>query len=234
LNEDEFKHAVKAALLFLEAAEAMLQPQTELDLYAAQQSWQKALAAAQIAGIRGPDFPEDIGKSIQLLLSRRTHAITNLPNNYWTEDQLRAKIVGRSNWGLILVTVSGFTQFVASYASQEEPILFFVARLLTQTRAVFQDDQIFIGHLGHYEYTPDPRLVLIPGEKSSPYLAEIVHWINDRFTESGSTPFTHALAELNQAELEFTVKAKAITSAAYSFQDLHALLDTLSSTPSSG
>ncbi|HXV43001.1 MAG TPA: response regulator, partial [Anaerolineae bacterium] len=89
LNDEEYKHAIKAGLFFLAATEAMAQPETEMDLEAAQASWQQALAAAQVADIRAHDFPEDLGKSIALMYSKQTDPVTGLPNSHWTEAKFR-------------------------------------------------------------------------------------------------------------------------------------------------
>jgi DNA-binding NarL/FixJ family response regulator len=227
LNDEEYKHAIKAALFFLAATETMAQPETEMDLEAAQASWQQALAAAQVADIRAHDFPEDLGKSIALMYSKQTDAVTGLPNSHWTEAKFRGKIIGQQEWALIRVTIKGFNKFVTTYASQEEPILFFVGRLLKSVRDEFDDQRLFIGHLGHYEYSSEPSFVILLNPKSTPHLHKMAHWLEDKFSRTGSGPFMPQFGQVDQPELTFSLEAKTMTGAEYNFHDLHELLDRL-------
>jgi CheY-like chemotaxis protein len=226
-NDVEYQHAIKAALYYLDAAEAVKRPESELDLVRAKQRWAEAIAAAEFASIRAHDFPGDMGNTIELALSRQTDSLTGLPNQHWSEAQLRRYVIGQSHWAMILIAINGFERFVRKYASQEESILFFVGKLLKRVREIFNDDQIFIGHLGHLEYTLEPTFILLPGPDTKLKLANIAAWIEKAFSQTGSTPFTHEFKQLPQSELKFQLLAKVITSTEYSFQDLHEVLDTL-------
>jgi hypothetical protein len=125
------------------------------------------------------------------------------------------------------VTIKGFNKFVTAYASQEEPILFFIGKLLKDVRDEFDDQKLFIGHLGHYEYSSEPSFVILLNPKSAPHLNKMAQWLEEKFSRTGSAPFTPQFGHAGQPELTFTLEAKTMTGTQYNFQDLHDLLDRL-------
>lgn len=227
-DEEEYKNAVKAALIYLDATESITRLETELDIEAAQKSWDSAQEAAKLASIRIQDFPMDMASTIDLTRSKQTHPMTGLPNSYWTQERLRSKIVEQNEWALLRVMINGFNKFVAAYASQEESILFFVAHLLLKkTRETFEDKDLFIGHLGYSEHITEPTFVIIPGENSIHRVGEMARWIEDEFEKTGSKTFTPEGTKAHEPDLSFMVEATPLTGADYYFEDLHKLLDTL-------
>lgn len=229
-DDEKYKHAIKAVLWYLNAAELIAEPETELDIEAAEESWKKALKAAKIAGVKERGFPEAIGYKIKSTQDERTRSVTGLPFGRWTEDKLRSKVIERKDWALIRVTIKGFDEFVAAYASQEEPILTFVAKLLKRTRDEFKDQELFIGHLGHREYTSEPGFVVIPGKESTRCVADMARWIESEFEKKARlfAP-TFFEDEASHQKQTLAVEAKVLTSVEYNFSDLHHLLNTLGS-----
>lgn len=229
-DDKEYKNAIKAALYYLDATEALAQPQTELDIDAAADSWQKALESAQIAGIKEQHFPEALGYKIEAM---RPHSITGLPTGAWTAEKLKNSIVGREdNWALIRVRIKGLNKFVANFTSQEEPIFVFVAKLLRQTREKFADREIFIGHLGHREHISEPNFVIIPGQTSQKRVGKIAAWLEERFAQTDIRLFIPDLeverSELDIKQLTLALETWVLPDDEYNFfPDLHFLLDTL-------
>jgi DNA-binding NarL/FixJ family response regulator len=229
-DADKYKNAIKAALWYWDAADLIAEPETELDIDAAKESWQKALKAAKIAGIEERDFPATMRYRIKSKRDELTHSVTRLPIGHWTEDKLRSEVVGCEDWALIRMTIKGFKEFVAALASQEEPILNSVAGLLKRARVEFEDQRLFIGHLGHLDYTPEPGFVVLPSEKSVDRIADMARWIENEFEKKAGL-FAPAFSEdrANQQELTLAVEAKVLTSVEHTFPDLHHLLDILGS-----
>ncbi len=229
-DSDKYKNAIKAVLWYLDALDLITEPETELDITAALESWKKALGAADMAGIKGRPFPESVGYQIEAKRDELTHSVTGLPIGHWTQEKLRDKIVGHQDWALVRVTIKGFGRFVATFPSQEEPILSLVAGLLKRARDEFQDQGLFIGHLGYLEHTLEPTFVLIFGEGGARHVADSAHWIETEFQKTGSELFMPALESIaGQHGLALSVEARAMTGAEHTFPDLHLLLDTLGS-----
>lgn len=228
---DKYKSTIKAILWYLNAVDLIEEPKTELDIAAAQESWRKALEIAAIAGIKGRPFPETVGYKIKSTRDEMTHSVTGLPIGHWTQEELKRRIIGRQDWALIRVAIKGFSQFVATFSSQEESILSFVAGLLKKARNEFQGQELFIGHLGYLELTLEPSFVLIPGEKDMLHTPDIARWIEDEFRKVGSELFTPEFdgKQADQQGVTLAVEAKTMTSAEVTFPDLHLLLDTLGS-----
>jgi hypothetical protein len=229
-DADKYRNAIKAALWYLDATDLVIEPETELDIEAAEESWKRAVKAAGIAGIKARSLAEDIGDKIESTHHKLTHSVTGLPIGSWTEDKLRSKVTEHKDWAFIRVTIKGFNKFVAAFASQEEPILIFVAGLLKRARDEFQDQELFIGHFGYLEYTPEPGFVVVPGKKSIRRVVDMAHWIESEF-EKKARLFAPTFFEdkANQQEPTLAVEAKVLTSVEHTFLDLHHLLDTLGS-----
>lgn len=229
-DAEKYKHVVKAALWYLDAADFIAEPKTELDIATAEQRWKRALEAAEIAGIRERSFPEAIGDKIESTRHKLTHSVTGLPVGRWTKEKLRDKVAGRTDWALIRVTIKGFSDFVSTFASQEEPILTSAAGLLKKARDEFKDQELFIGHFSHREYTAEPSFVLIPGEASVRCAADMAQWLESEFEKKAGL-FAPRLPEesVSQQKPAIAVEAKVLTSVEYAFSDLPHLLDTLGS-----
>jgi hypothetical protein len=232
---EEYKNAVKAALLYQDAAELIAEPETEFDIEHAEGSWHKALEAGKIAGVRERDFPEALGHRIRLARDNRTHSITGLSVDRWTQEKLERMVVGRKDWALIRVTIKGFDEFVRAYPSQEEPILTFVADLLKGARDAFDDQELFIGHLGHHK---DASLVVIPGTESFRLVSDMNRWRKDiaRWVRGIEEEFQqqapNSLSVFGLRDLTLTLEAMTwvgadADSAEPMFTDLHQLLDAL-------
>ncbi len=226
-DHDEYKHALKASLYYLEAADLIEQ----LEIEAATNSWQKALATAQEAGIKERNF-ENLSYKIKALREGLTHATTGLPMGRWTEDSLKSRIVGREgDWALVRVVIQGFSGFASAFPSQEKPILSFVAELLKQARREFEDEEMFIGHLGHREHLAEPVFVVIPGAESMERAGEIAAWLDNRFGQIGSGPFAPSpelLATEDRAKPSFDLELKVFPDDEDNyFSDLPFLIDTL-------
>jgi len=223
----EYKNAVKAALCYWDAAELIAKPETELDIERAEERWHDALETAELAGLRERDFPESIGYRIKLTRENRTHSVTGLPMDRWTGEKLRQSVLGSQDWVLIRVTIQGLDEFIRVYPSQEEPVLTFVAGLLKGARQVFDDGELFIGHLG---YRKDAPFVVLPGQAGLCRAADVDRWTEDikrQFAEQAPR-FASAFGD---QKLALALGTKVWMSASEpKFADLHQLLDTLGST----
>jgi hypothetical protein len=221
-NIDEYQHAVKAILWYLDASELIEKP----EVVAAAESWQKALAAAKIAGIKEQQFPESIGDKLE---TRWTHTVTGLPAGRWTEEILRNRAVERRDWALIRVTVKGFSKFTSVFASQEEPVLAFTGEVLRGASEQFPDQEFFIGHLGYREVTLEPNFVVILGKQTMDRVADIAVWIKSEFDKKEGLFVPAFEDKAKQQELILAVETKILKGSDYFFEDLHRLLDTLGS-----
>lgn len=222
-NVEEYKHAIKAALWYLDAAELSEKPEIE----AALASWKRALAAAEIAGIKEHQFPEDIGHKIE---ARWTHAVTGLPTSRWTEEKLTDRVVERHDWGLIRLSIDGFRKFTTVFASQEQAILSFTANLLKRAGDRFQNQGFFVGHLGHLEQIPEPSFVIILDTQQMEQAAALSDWLKSEF-EKKEGLFSPAFEDkASRQKLALNVDTSILTGSDYFFEDLHRLLDTLGST----
>jgi DNA-binding NarL/FixJ family response regulator len=232
LDVDKYKNVTKAALWYLDALDLITEPNTELDLAAAQESWKNALEAISAAGInikRRPPFPEAIGYKLEYIQDELIHSTTGLPIGNWTRDKLKSEIVGRQDWALIRVTIRGLGEFVDTFTSQEQPILDYVVGLLKRLRDEYQDQDLFIGHLGHPEHTREPTFVIIPSQNATHQAAIMADWIESEFKKVGAKTFASEFGEVSQPAPMFSVEADTMTSAERIFSDLHFLLDTLGS-----
>lgn len=219
---DEYKHAVKASLWYLNAAELIEKPEIE----AAAGGWQEALAAAKVAGIKEKNFPESIGHKIR---DKWTHAVTGLPLGHWTEEKLRNKVVGQKEWTLIRATIDGFSQFVSQLASQEEAILTYTVDLLRQVCEQYPDHRCVVGHLGHSEVTSNPNFVIILDETDPRRAKEITEQLIENFNQKARL-FAPALEKGGvEKKIPLALKTKILSGDAYTFEDLHRLLDSLGS-----
>ncbi len=231
-NNEEYKNALKAVLWYLDAAEAI----DRFDIDLALENWQKVRQASQVAGIKERGF-ENLGYKIKSIRNGLTHPVTGLPVGRWTEQRLKRSIVGKeSGWAVIRVLIRGFDKFVAAFASQEKPILSFVGELLKKVQAEFQDEELFIGHLGYYEHVPEPVFVIIPGPATLDRTPEIARWVENEFAKTGSRPFApdpelkNSQSESKPEDLTFILEARLLPNREYSyFPDLAFLLDTLGS-----
>lgn len=222
-NNQEYKDAIKAALWYLDAAELVEKPR----IAAALQSWHNALAAAKLAGIKEQQFPEAIGQKIQ---TGWTHPITGLPIGHWTEEKLRSNVVEQEDWTLIRVTISGFDRFIATYASQEEPILSFTSRLLKQVEERFNLQKYFVGQLGHREFMSEPVYVILLNRQDEAQASQITGWLKEEFANRDKI-FTPAFRnKANLLETPLALETKILTGSEDTFEDLHRLLDILGST----
>lgn len=226
-DDEAYKWVVRTALLCADAAELI----DALEVDAAFAAWQQARQAAKRAGIKERNF-ESLGNKIQRIRDSMSHPMTGLPLGRWTEDRLRQNVIGREgNWALVHVTIKDFNRFVALYPSQEGPILDFIASLLKQARVQFQDDTIFIGHLGHRELFLEPAFVLVLAEPGRRRAVEIADWLAHKFAEIGSRPFAPdpSLEGGRRAEeLGFSLELRLLPAEDNTyFPDLPLLLDTL-------
>jgi DNA-binding NarL/FixJ family response regulator len=225
--DKEYKSAVKAALWYWDAEEAIADPETELDIEQAERSWRKALDAGKQAGVTERDFPESIGYKIKLTRENRTHSATGLPIDRWTHGKLKRAVLGRQDWALIRVTIQGFDEFVRVYPSQEEPVLAFVASLLKGARDAFNDPELFIGHLGYHKNAP---FVVLLGQEDLRRVEDVDRWTKDikrRFAEQAPS-FVSAFGGQEPA---LALETKVWVGASERmFTDLHQLLDVLGST----
>ena len=229
-DDSKYTNAIKAALWYLDAAELVAEPDTELDIEAAEKIWRRALKAADMAGIKERAFPGHIVTRIKSIRNELTDSVTGLPTDRWTEKKLNSKVVGRERWALIRLTVRGFSEFVSAFASQEEPILRFVAGLLKKARNEFQDQDLFIGHLGHHNYISDPNFIVIPGKASIDHVADMARWVESEFKKVGAELFTSKLeSTAHERAPALAIEAKVMTGGEYTFPDLQLLLDTLGS-----
>lgn len=226
-DDEAYKLVVRTALLYADAAELI----EALEVDAALAAWHQAQQAARQAGIKERNF-ENLGHKIQRIRDSMTHPMTGLPLGRWTEDRLRRNVIGQEdNWALVHVTIKDFNRFVALFPSQEGPILDFVAGLLKQTRVQFQDDTMFIGHLGHRELFLEPTFVMVLGKPSRQRAGEIADWLTHKFAETGSRPFARdpSLEGARRAEEpEFSLELRLLPAGDNTyFPDLPLLLDTL-------
>jgi hypothetical protein len=157
------------------------------------------------------------------------HTTTGLPIGNWTLGKLKSEIVGHQDWALVRVTIRGFGEFIATFTSQEQPILDYVVELLKRLRGVFHDQDLFIGHVGHPEHTSEPIFVIIPSRKATHQAVAMADWIEGEFKKIGAKTFATEFGEVSQPAPTFSVEAEALTGAEHIFSDLHFLLDTLGS-----
>lgn len=232
LDPEKYKNAVKTALFYLEAADAISTIDTDVNaLNRAEGNWHKALESAKVAGITVGKFPEDLGKRIELTRREHFDVMTDLPQAHWTNDHIKEKISWKNQWTIIYVIIKGFNQFITANGSQETPILQFIGTILKRTRDKFQDQQLFIGHLRRQDYGADPAFLVLSSQDSFSHSAEkIAAWIKDEFAKVGSDPFTRQLeAKNNQPKLEFTLETKVLTGTIS--KDPQELLDEIGAIP---
>lgn len=219
LDIEEYKHAVKAALWYLDAAALIEKPEIET----AARFWENALAAAKTAGIREKNFPASIGQKIK---DRWTHPVTNLPVGHWTEEKLRNRVVEQDDWALIRITMDGFNQFVANFASQEEPVLNFAVTVFQQACQGYQNLACEMGHLG-YEYTLEPSFVIIFNRQALPYVDDIAARIKQEFEQKVHLFLPEFETPNARQRITPTLDTKVLKGGSENFEDLHRLLDTL-------
>lgn len=213
------KSAVKAALYYLQAVDLLQNLRSELDIEAALQAWKQAVEAGKTADIADRHFPENLGYKIRSVADETTNAVTHLPNARWTEKRLAT--IQHTPWSIVYVTIQGFNQFVNFYKNEEKNIMVFVARILKTTRQRFDDLGLFIGHLGHWEYNPEPSFILIPSISNATRASEMAYWITQQFAEVGHTPFTSMEHQQEMpTDLTFRVFTRALTSDDIPFNDL--------------
>ena len=230
LDPEQYKSAIKVAILSLEVMQLIASPQTELDIETAEKRWQRILEMSNSAGIVAQPFFGDVQSKFKTARSERTHPATGLPGGRWTEERLKDNILGRDDGILIRVMLKGFGKFLATYGSQEEAILVYVASLLKRARANFPDQKLFIGHLGYHEHGPDPSFIIIPEEQNISHSLKLAQWIETEFKQQGGAKAFMSIEKGRQEpKKKFKIEARVLTGKEADFSYLDQLLDTLKS-----
>lgn len=233
-NAKQYMSAVKAALWYKAAADLVTQAEkvfleTERELDAADEHLNHALVEAEVAGVQVEGhFLEALRYEIDSVRNKLTHSVTGLPTGRWTQEVLKRRVVGQTDWALICATIKGFNEFVTNFASQEESVLTFTAGLFKRSREEFNDDLLFAGHLGYRKDTSEPRFVILPSTKRGRRVKDIADWIKDEFERKAGLFVPSFGGQAEQPDL--TIETKIWTGdKGKTFSDTHDLLDTLGS-----
>ncbi len=225
LNIEQYKAAIKVVAWYWYAADMLAQlerNEVSFDtIEAINAAWQHIEAAATIAGFDIKRLPMDLALNVRLFLDKFIDPITHLPVGRLTQHYLKTYVL-KKGWSLLRVQIGNFAAFRATYPSQVEPLLFFVAALIQQ--AVTRYSDAFIGLLGS-DIVPNPTFVVALAEQDIAPLLVVQQAIETSMHNSART-FTSSFRSDTEHVVPL-VRVMVWDNQSQPFTDIHELLDAI-------
>ncbi len=225
---DQYKAVVKAVLWYLQAV-AILDQFERADLSLggldeAARCWMAAQAAATTAGIDAHRFPMDLELRLKAARAQFTDQITGLTSGWLAQSYLKQRIL-LDHWSVFGVYITNFAAFRATYPSQVDPLLFFLAGTVREALAAYPETFACLLGTG---VGLTPTLIVALNVERPAELGGLKTQIEAAVAHSGPM-FTSSLNK-DQAVPTPTVQVTYWHSKEHQFSDLNDLLDALGST----
>lgn len=225
LDVSEYMSAIKSAMWYqhlCQITDTLVKNISPEAFETAQFAWQRTQSLSIAAGHDNWPLLAKPKTNIELAQNKLIHTYTGLPLLAWTEQELRERVVGHTDVGVIRVRINNIHPFLNQYASQEKSVFTRMRDLLQITQTTCAPD-LFIGHLSVY----DPDFVIIVGEKDQSAL----ECIEDRLKEFNKTadiffPFGKKEEGISEQE-RLSLVTETFWVDTEPFHDLHELLDKL-------